>query len=104
MAVGRALVKGMPLVLKTLSVVGTAAMLWVGGSIVIHGLHELGAHHPYEDIHHLALAVGEKVSTPLAGAVEWGVTAAFDGVLGLLYGLVIVGLVRLVGRLRKRSA
>jgi predicted DNA repair protein MutK len=31
----------MPTVLTVISVVGTAAMLWVGGSIVVHSLHIL---------------------------------------------------------------
>ena len=91
-AFGRGLVRGMPLLLKFLAVVGTAAMLWVGGSILIHGLHELGVHHPYEDIHHLAVAAAEKVPAA-AGAVEWSVTALCDGVLGLLYGLLLIPLV-----------
>src|SRR6056297_1815080 len=43
-ALGRGIVKGMPAVLTTVSVVGTAAMLWVGGSIVLHGLDALGLH------------------------------------------------------------
>ena len=90
--VGLGLVKGMPILLQVLSVVGTAAMLWVGGSIVIHGLHALGLHHPYEDIHHLAEAAGHAVPS-LAGAVTWSVTAFCDGVLGLLYGALLVPLV-----------
>lgn len=91
--VGKALVKGMPLLLKVLSVVGTAAMLWVGGNIVVHGLHELGVHHPYADIHHLAVGAAAGVPEGLAGLVEWAVTAACDGVLGLLYGLLLIPLV-----------
>jgi len=91
-SIGRALVKGMPLLLKFLAVVGTGAMLWVGGSILIHGLHELGVHHPYEDIHHLAVAAAEKVPAAV-GAVEWSVTALCDGILGLLYGLLLIPLV-----------
>lgn len=39
---GRGLVKGMPGFLKTLTIIGTAAMLWVGGSIIIHGFEALG--------------------------------------------------------------
>jgi predicted DNA repair protein MutK len=38
--VGRALVRGMPIVLAALAAIGTAAMLWVGGGILVHGLHE----------------------------------------------------------------
>ncbi|MFT5587529.1 MAG: putative DNA repair protein MutK [Cognaticolwellia sp.] len=87
---GRGLVKGMPKLLKVLSVVGTAAMLWVGGNIVVHGLHELGVHHPYQDIHHLAELASGVVPGGLVGLVEWAVTAACDGILGLLYGLLII--------------
>jgi len=91
-AVGRGLVKGMPLLLKTLSIVGTAAMLWVGGEIMVHGLHNLGVHHPYTDIHDLAVVIAERAPFA-AGAVEWSVTALCNGVLGLLYGLLWIPLV-----------
>ena len=43
---GRGLVKGMPVVMSALSVIGTAAMLWVGGGILVHGSHTLGMHWP----------------------------------------------------------
>jgi predicted DNA repair protein MutK len=94
---GRGLVRGMPKLLAVLSSVGTLAMLWVGGNIVIHGLHELGLHEPYASIHHLAeLAAG---AVPMAtGLVAWAVTAFCDGVLGLLYGLLLVPVVtRVIG-------
>ncbi|RID93548.1 DUF808 domain-containing protein [Gemmobacter lutimaris] len=94
---GRGLVRGMPKLLAVLSSVGTLAMLWVGGNIVIHGLHELGLHEPYTSIHHLAeLAAG---GVPMAaGLVAWAVTAFCDGVLGLLYGLLLVPVVtRVIG-------
>jgi len=90
---GIGLVKGMPYVMKTLSVVGTVAMLWVGGSIVVHGLHEFGLHHPYEDIHHWAEAAAHALPPSMAGFVEWLVTATCDGILGLLYGLLLIPIV-----------
>jgi len=37
-AIGRALVTGMPIVMRALAIVGTAAMVWVGGGIIVHGL------------------------------------------------------------------
>ncbi|WP_319823506.1 DUF808 domain-containing protein [Thalassovita sp.] len=98
--IGRGLVRAMPKLMKLLSVVGTAAMLWVGGSIMIHGLHDLGVHHPYQDIHHLAETVAQGVSAQFAGTVQWGVTALCDGVLGLFYGLLLIPLAtRVVGPL-----
>ena len=97
---GRALVRGMPLLMKFLSIVGTAAMLWVGGSIMVHGLHDLGMHHPYEDIHHLAVAAAHSVPHSLEGAVEWAVTALCDGILGIFYGLLLIPVMtRVVGPL-----
>ena len=51
--VGRGLVRGMPVVLSVLSTVGIAAMLWVGGHILLVGLDELGASWPYDTVHHV---------------------------------------------------
>ncbi|WP_460274820.1 DUF808 domain-containing protein [Celeribacter sp. ULVN23_4] len=91
-ALGRGIVKFMPLFMKLLMIVGTAAMIWVGGSIVIHGLHELGMHHPYEEIHHMAELASHAVETA-AGFVSWVVTAFFDGIFGLIYGLILIPIV-----------
>ncbi len=97
---GRGLVKFMPVLMQILSIVGTAAMLWVGGSIMIHGMHDLGLHHPYEDIHQIAVAIGHSVSDTARGAMEWGVTALADGILGLAYGFILIPVAtRLVGPL-----
>ncbi|MBJ2153301.1 DUF808 domain-containing protein [Paracoccus sp. IB05] len=89
-AFGRGLVKGMPVLLGVLSVVGTAAMLWVGGNIVVHGLEvtHLWAW-PYETIHHIATSAASAVSQA-AGLVEWLVTAALDGVVGLILGTLLI--------------
>ena len=99
-ALGRGLVKGMPKLMAFLSTVGTAAMLWVGGNIVIHGLEvtHLWAW-PYETIHHVAETVVNAV--PAApGFVGWTVTATLDGVFGLILGLALIPLVtRLIGPL-----
>lgn len=89
-ALGRGLVKGMPKLMAFLSAVGTAAMLWVGGNIVIHGLEvtHLWAW-PYTTIHHIAETVAHVV--PVAqGFVEWLVTAALDGVFGLILGVILI--------------
>ncbi|MCL4065404.1 DUF808 domain-containing protein [Pseudomonas sp. GX19020] len=89
-AFGRGLVKGMPVLLGVLSVVGTAAMLWVGGNIVVHGLE---ATHlwawPYETIHHISTSAASAVSQA-AGLVQWLVTAALDGVVGLIVGTLLI--------------
>ncbi|MDU8942272.1 DUF808 domain-containing protein [Ovoidimarina sediminis] len=87
---GQAIVKGMPTFMKLLVIVGTAAMIWVGGSIIVHGLHEMGVHGPYDFIHDISVSVAGAVSQNLAGAVEWIVTAGLDGVVGLALGFVLI--------------
>jgi len=103
---GLGIVHAMPKVLKLLTIVGTAAMIWVGGSIVIHGLEELGVDEPGHTIRAIAHAAG--ASLPAAeGAVSWMVKAILDGILGLLLGLILipvsVWLVAPVARLFTRS-
>ena len=97
-ALGRGLVLAMPKLMAFLSTVGTAAMLWVGGNIVIHGLEVTHLWPwPYQVIHHLAEGVAQAV--PAAqGFVAWLVTAALDGVFGLILGLLLIPLAtRVIG-------
>lgn len=92
-ALGRSLVIGMPTVLKVISVVGTAAMLWVGGSIVVHSLHTLHLSWPYELTTSIASAVtGEGASA----AVSWLVTAFLDAVFGFLLGSILIPVVNVL--------
>ena len=94
-ALGRALVLGMPVFLSALGTIGTAAMIWVGGSIIVHGLAEFGLHGPEEIIHSVALIAGHALPV-IAGVVEWLVTAAGSGAIGLLIG---VALIPVIGRI-----
>lgn len=89
-AFGHGLVRAMPPLMAGLMAVGTAAMLWVGGSIVIHGLEVLGWGLPYETIHHIAEIVAGKAPEALRETLAWSVTAACDGVLGLVFGFVLI--------------
>lgn len=91
-AIGRGVVKGMPPFLRLLSTVGTAAMLWVGGGIVIHGLHEFGLPAPEEAMHAVAHAA-EGLLPALAGVVAWLAGAIFSGVVGLALGALLIPLV-----------
>ncbi|MFD1704936.1 DUF808 domain-containing protein [Methylopila henanensis] len=88
-AIGRGLVKGMPVFLKLLAIVGTAAMIWVGGGILLHGLEEYGLGGPAHLVHDWAAAAGRAVPA-LGGAVEWIVGAAGAGVVGLAVGLALI--------------
>ncbi|MEM7520451.1 MAG: DUF808 domain-containing protein [Pseudomonadota bacterium] len=89
-ALGRALVRGMPGFLRLLMVIGTAAMLWVGGSIIVHGLKEMGVGAPEHIVHLVAVAVSGVMPPSLAGFTEWFVTAGIDGVLGLGIGMLLI--------------
>ena len=89
---GQGIVKAMPGVLKLLTVVGTAAMLWVGGSIVIHGLEELGFGWLGHHIHDWAEAVAHLVSPGVAASVKWLAKAVMDGIFGVALGLVLIPL------------
>ena len=97
-AIGRALVQGMPIVMRWLSIIGTAAMIWVGGGILVHGLETFGVHAPAEAIHHLADTAAH--AAPVAsGPVSWLVTALCSGLVGMLIGGAIVPLVHVVAKL-----
>ena len=87
---GRGLVKAMPGFMWLLTVVGTAAMLWVGGSIIVHGLEEMGFGWLGHYIHDWAYAVGHAVPEAWQGFVKWFTKAAIDGVLGLALGFVLI--------------
>ena len=88
-ALGTALVKGMPVVLDIIGVIGTAAMLWVGGHIVIKGLHEFGAEQPYGFIH----SVTENISN---GALTWLADTGMSMVFGLILGTVVATVIMAV--------
>ncbi|MFN3674692.1 MAG: DUF808 domain-containing protein [Sphingomonas pseudosanguinis] len=94
-AVGRGLVKAMPVLLRVLAVVGTAAMVWVGGGIIVHGMEEFGLttlpHLIHDTAHHAAEAL------PFAaGAVNWIVGAIGAAIVGLIIGAVIVGVLHVL--------
>jgi hypothetical protein len=97
-AAGRGIVRGMPGFLRLLMLVGTAAMLWVGGSIIVHSLAEIGWHAPEDLIDHAAGFVAG-LASGAEGAVAWAVKAALDGVLGLALGLVLIAPVGAVLRM-----
>ena len=88
-ALGRGLVLGMPVLMAVLSVIGTAAMLWVGGSILTHGAEVLGWAWPYHTIE-VAAEHAAALLPALHGAIKWLVTAALDGVVGAAIGVVLI--------------
>lgn len=82
---GRGLVTAMPKVLATIGVIGTLAMLWVGGHIMVVGMDELGFSMPYHLIH------GAEVLVP-AGFLAWLVNTALSLVVGAIWGAILAGL------------
>jgi uncharacterized protein len=94
-AIGRALVVGMPIFLSFLSIVGTVAMLWVGGGILIHGVATFGWHAPEDLIHDFTHAVSVATG-PLEAVVSWLLTALASAVVGLVLGAMILGVLGLV--------
>jgi len=88
---GRMLVAGMPVLLKWLSIIGTAAMLWVGGHILIVGAHELGWDWPYDFVHGFEDAVHDIGG--IGGILGWLINTAFSAVVGIIVGMIVVGIV-----------
>jgi len=87
-ALGRGLLLAAPLLMRFLSVAGTAAMFLVGGSILVHGLPPL---------HHAIEALG-------AGALAWAAGAwplLADALVGVAAGALVLAAVTLVQRLRR---
>jgi uncharacterized protein len=94
--VGRGLVKGMPKLLSVLSTVGIAAMLWVGGHILLVGIDELGWHALYDVVHHLEESVGQVAG--IGGVLAWVVNTLASALLGLVVGAIIVAVMHVIPR------
>ena len=86
--IGSALVHAMPKLLTVLSVVGTVAMLWVGGGIILHGLYELGIEGPEHAVE-AARHVVEGGTGALGGVLGWVTFAGLAALTGLVLGAVI---------------
>jgi predicted DNA repair protein MutK len=96
-SLGRGLVRAMPKLMAFLSTLGTAAMLWVGGSIIIHGLEGLGFGWLGHHIEAWAAGVAHLAPGGVA-VVEWLAKAVMDGIFGLAIGLVMIPIAtRIIG-------
>lgn len=93
---GRALVVGMPVFLGALAFVGTLAMLWVGGGILVHGLEVYGVEGVPHFIHAMAESAAHAVPAALGGVVEWFVAATGAGIVGLATGAALIPIVGVV--------
>lgn len=95
---GTRIVRSMPAVFRFISVLGTVAMLWVGGHLVLINLGEVGLHAPADVLHAV-----EHALEPLGGFVVWVVDTIISAIAGLVWGLVIVGVVLGVAKLFGRK-
>jgi predicted DNA repair protein MutK len=93
----------MPKVMTVLGIVGTAAMLWVGGHIIIVNIAEIGWHAPLDVLHHLEEAAAHALPA-VGGVVSWVVETLGSAVLGIVVGMTIVGVMHLIPRRKKAAA
>jgi predicted DNA repair protein MutK len=84
-SIGRGIVKSMAPIFNGLSIVGAAAMLWVGGGMLIHGAAYFGFVAPEHLLHDISHTVSQ--TTPvLKGVFGWAAGAAASAALGLAAG------------------
>ena len=93
---GELVVKAMPVILSILSTVGLAAMLWVGGHILMVGAEELGLRWPYEFVHGVQHDVEHAVPHALAPALGWLTNTIGSAIIGFLVGSVLVAVMSLL--------
>lgn len=91
-AFGRGLLHAMPRLLTALSTIGTLAMLWVGGHILVDGARKLGFTQPYDAIHIVEHAVHQAAGA-LGGVLGWLANSTLSGVVGLVLGAVVAFLI-----------
>ena len=96
---GRFMVAAMPKLLAVLSSVGTLAMLWVGGGIILHGAEVLGLHGPAEWAHHVQEGVAHATG-PLGAVTGWLSYAVIAAILGLVLGGAVAAIVHLAHKAR----
>nr|WP_281363830.1 DUF808 domain-containing protein [Nocardioides daedukensis] len=89
--VGHGMVRGMPGLLALIGAVGTVAMLWVGGHILLVGVDDLGWHSPYEFVHHLEEQVHDATGA-LGAVLGWLTNTAASAVIGLVVGGIVAGI------------
>jgi predicted DNA repair protein MutK len=95
-AFGRGLVRAMPIVMSVLSTVGIAAMLWVGGHILLVGVDELGLSGPYDTVHHAEEDVDHALG-PFGSVGGWLTNTTASAILGLAVGAIAVAVLHLRG-------
>jgi uncharacterized protein len=99
---GRGLVRAMPYVMRVISTIGIAAMIWVGGHLVLSGSYTLGWHAPYGLVHQLEDAAA---TVPAVGGIlAWLVDTVASALVGLLVGFAVIGVIRLIPQRKPKAA
>jgi predicted DNA repair protein MutK len=91
-AFGRVLVFGMPGFLTFLGAAGTAAMIWVGGAIIVHGLEAYGVHSIGQAMNSAAEAASHLLPSA-AGPIKWIIVAFLSGIVGLVIGSALIPII-----------
>jgi predicted DNA repair protein MutK len=99
-SVGRGLVHAMPILMSALSTVGIAAMIWVGGHILLVGLDDLGLPGPYHAVPHLEEDVRDALGAA-GGVAAWLTNTAASAALGLVAGAIVVAVAHRRGAARR---
>ncbi|HWJ70356.1 MAG TPA: DUF808 domain-containing protein [Sphingobium sp.] len=93
---GRGLVRAMPVILDSLSIIGMVAMLWVGGGIILHGLGGTPLAVLPDAVHGVSAAITH------VAALMWMITALLSALFGLVVGGIVDMIVHGVRKLRRR--
>lgn len=91
---GAAIVRSMPAVFRVISVVGTVAMLWVGGHLVMVNLGEVGLHFTADLLHGV-----EHALEPLGGVIVWFGDTLVSAICGFIVGITVVGVILGIGKM-----
>lgn len=83
--VGIRIVRAMPAVFRVISVIGTVAMLWVGGHLLIANASEVGFHFPYDVLHAIEHGLHD-----FGAVVVWVADTAVSAIVGLGWGFLTI--------------
>ncbi|MET1117277.1 MAG: DUF808 domain-containing protein [Comamonas sp.] len=94
-SLGRGILTATPWLMRTLSIVGTAAMFLVGGSLLVHGM-------PFIE-HGLETALAAATNWPIAGFWRFLLPQLVHVAVGALVGCVVLAVVTMVQRMRGKG-
>lgn len=93
---GKGLVAFMPKLLSTIAVIGTLAMAWVGGGLLVHSVAELGWHGPEHLIEAISIPLVSIAPQSIASFLYSVLFAILSGVMGVAIGAVLAPLIHRV--------